>query len=282
MGVVYCPRCQGAAAFAAGQAYCPRCGWNRHVAALQIRSLQRLLPIFLLPLLAYGLLLVARADDWLPFLYVFLLGVGLCVMGVWSLGRSLRRLESVKPTDAERLKLARLPDPEEEEEAHSQAMLTVGRPRQVRLISSGRFYFGVLAAIVVAVEVMLLRYLVRTITGAEGAIGLYGWGWVAAAGALVLLVILIAVPVRLRRQRRLVERGEVALGRVTRQWKVRGNSWIQYEVALGGATLKKKTIDASHRLYTGMKVPVFYDATNLSHQVPCCAAYYEVIVPPRK
>ena len=75
--------------------------------------------------------------------------------GVWSLGRSLRRLESVKPTDAERLKLARLPDPEEEEEARSQAMLTVGRPRQVRLISSGRFYFGVLAAIVVAVEVML-------------------------------------------------------------------------------------------------------------------------------
>jgi hypothetical protein len=282
MGVSYCPRCQGVAASAAGQAYCPRCGWNRHVAALQIRSLQRLLPFLLLPVLAYGLLLVARAEDWEPFLYVLLLGVGFCVLGVWSLGRSLERLEKMQPLDPEQLKQARLADPEQEEEARSRAMLEVGRPRPVRLLSVGRFYFGVLTAIALVVEVILLRYLVG-MYGETGSVAEFtAWDWIAVAGVVAVLAILIAVPLRLRRQKQLLERGEVALGRVTRQWKMRGNSWIQYEVNLGGATMKKSSLDASHRLYAGMKVPVFYDAANLSRQVPCCAAYYEVVLPAKK
>jgi heme exporter protein D len=282
MGVVHCPRCHGVAASAAGQAFCARCGWNRNVAILQVRSLHRLLPILLLPLVAYGLLLVARAGDWEPFLYVFLLGVGLCLLGVWWLGRLLERLEHVQPLDPERVKQARLADPEKEEEARSQAMLAVGRPRPVQLISTGRFYLAVLTGIVLAVEVMLLRYLVKTIV-AEGSMAEFSaWNWIAAAGAVALLVVLVAIPLRLRRQKRLLENGEVALGRVTRQWKAGGNSWIQYEVNLGGATLRKKSHDPSHRLYTGMKVPIFYDAEDLSRQVPCCAAYYEVVLPQKE
>lgn len=276
MGVVHCPRCRAGTASAAGQVYCPRCGWNRHVATLQIRSLQRLLPIFLLPLLAYGLLLVARENEWQPFLYVFLAGVALCVLGVWSLGRSLHRVEKARPMDPERLKQALLHDPEEEEEARSRSILTVGRPRPVQLISSGRFYFYVLAAIFVVVELMLVRHLVRAF-GRLG--GFSAWDGIALAAALGLLAAMLAIPLRLRRQKQLVENGEVTLGKVTKQWRVRGNSWIQYEVTLGGATLKKKTVDASHRLYAGMRVPVFYDAENLSRMVPCCAAYYEVILP---
>lgn len=282
MGVVYCPRCQGVAASAAGQAYCPRCGWNRHVAALQIRSLQRLLPFLLLPVVAYGLLLVAREGDWEPFLYVFLIGVALCALGVWSLGRSLERLEKMQPLDPERLKKARLADPEQEEEARSRAMLEVGRPRPVRLISAGRFYFGVLTAIALAVEVMLLRYLVGVYSEAGSVLEFTAWDWIASAGVVTLFAILIAMALRLRRQKQLLESGEVALGRVTSQWKMRGNSWIQYEVNLGGATMKKNSLDASHRLYAGMRVPIFYDAENLSRQVPCCAAYYEVVLPQKK
>lgn len=282
MGVVHCPRCRGATAFAAGQAYCPRCGWNRHVAALQIRSLQRLLPVFLLPLLAYGLLLVARANEWQPFLYVVLAGVGFCIVGVRSLGRSLDRLEKTHPMAPEKLKQKLLPDPEEEEEARSRAMLTVTRPRPVRLISSGRFYFGVMGVIFIAVEWMLLRHVIRSIGSAGSPGGFSVWDGIAMAGALALLVLLVATPLRLRRQKRLVENGEITLGKVTKQWRVRGNSRIQYEVTLGGTTLKKETVDASHRLYAGMRVPIFYDAANLSRQVPCCAAYYEVILPPRE
>lgn len=261
------------AASAAGQAYCPRCGWNCHVATLQIRSLQRLLPILLLPLLAFGLLVVARENEWEPFLYVFLIAVGLCVLGVWWLGKELERVQKVQPMDPERLKLARLSDPEAEEEARSRAMLTVGRPRPVRLIPSWRFYYGVLAAVVVVVELMILHHLL------QASAGFTVWDWIAAVGGVALLGVLIEVPLRLRRQKRLVENGAVALGRVTRQWRARGNSWIQYEVTLGGATLKKNSIDASHRLYAGMRVPIFYDETDLSRQVPCCAAYYEVVLP---
>ncbi|MDE3135226.1 MAG: hypothetical protein KGL59_01515 [Acidobacteriota bacterium] len=241
-----------------------------------------MLPILLLPLVAYGLLLVARAGDWQPFLYVFLIGVGLCLLGVWWLGRLLERLENIRPLDPERVKQARLADPDQEEEARSQAMLAVGRPRPVRLISAGRFYFGLLTAIVLAVEVLLLRY-VLALYGETGSVADFtAWSWIAVAGVVSLLGILVGMPLRLKRQRHLLESGEVALGRVTRQWKVGGNSWIQYEVSLGGATLKKKSLDASHRLYTGMKVPVFYDADNLSRQVPCCAAYYEVVLPQKQ
>jgi hypothetical protein len=252
------------------------------VAILQIRSLHRLLPILLLPLLAYGLLLVARQGDWEPFLYVFLLGVGLCLLGVWWLGRLLDRLENIQPLDPERVRQARLADPEAEEEEHSRAVLAVGRPRPVRLISAGRFYFGVLAAIVLAVEVLLLRHFAALYGETRSVAEFTLWDWMAAVIVVALLGILIGLPLRLKRQRVLLETGEVALGRVTKQWRARGNSWIQYEVSLGGATLKKKSLDASHRLYTGMKVPVFYDAEDLSRQVPCCAAYYEVVLPQKK
>jgi hypothetical protein len=160
-------------------------------------------------------------------------------------------------------------------------MLKVGRPRPVRLLSSGRFYFGVMEAIFIVAEWLLLRYVILSI----GTVGFTEWlsveNGIAVAGALALLAVMIGIPIRLRRQKRLVENGEITLGKVTKQWRARGNSWIQYEVTLGGATLKKETVDASHRLYAGMKVPVFYDAANLSRQIPCCAAYYEVILPSR-
>lgn len=279
MGVVYCPRCQGGVAYTAGQAYCPKCGWNRHVAALQIRSLQRLLPIFLLPLLAFGFLLVAHEDDWRPFLYVLLVAAALYAVGMRWLGRSLDRLARLQPIEAERLKRSELPDPVEEEETRARTLVELPRPRPVYLTSSGRFYIGGVIVAGAVFETILLWHLVPLLSGAGWSAALTAEGWFLSAGVLFFPALAAIVAFGLARQKELVVNGEAALARITKQWKVRGNSWIRYEFRADGTTIAKEAIDISHRLYAGMTVPVFYDAENFRRQVACCAAYYQIVLP---
>lgn len=282
MGVGYCPRCQGGVAFAAGQAYCPRCGWNRHVAALQIRSLQRLLPVFLLPLVAFGFLLVAHQERWQPFLYVLLVGVAFYVWARRSLGRALERLERLErlqPIDPDRLKLSALPDPSEEEDARARELARLPRPRPVELTSSGRYFVAAVLLAGAIFELILLLNLVPLLAGAGWSAVVTAEGWFLIAGALFFPSVMALVVYGLLRQKQLLVHGESALAKVIRQWKVGGNSWICYEFSAGGATLRKNAIDASHRLYTGMIVPIFYDAAKVTRQVACCAARYQIVPP---
>lgn len=266
-------------AYTAGQAYCRRCGWNRHVAALQIHSLQRLLPIFLLPLLAFGFLLVSHEDSWLPFLYVVIAGAVLCVAGVLSLGRSLERLARVEPLDAEQLKRSVTADPSEEEEARARTLVGLPKPRPVYLSSSGRLYMVGVTLAGAILELILLWHLVPWLVGSGWAAMRTADAWLMVLGALFFPAAVGIVAYGLARQRHLVAHGNAALAKVTRQWKVRGNSWIRYEFSVGGATIAREAIDVSHRLYAGMVVPVFYDAADLRRQVACCAAYYQILIP---
>lgn len=249
------------------------------MAAAQIRSLKRLLPIFLLPLLAFGFLLVSREDSWQPFLYVVLFGGALCAAGVFLLQHSLKRLGRLQPIGTEELKQAPPHDPMEEEEARSQTLVDLPRPRPVHLTSSGRYYIGGVVAVGVVFEVILLWHLVPLLSGLGWQATSAAESWFLVAGAVFFPAMAAIVIYGLARQKRLVANGEAALARITRQWQVRGNSWIRYEFTADGATITKNAIDVSHRLYAGMRVPVFYDAENLSHQVACCSAYYEIVVP---
>lgn len=279
MGVVYCPRCQAPADFTAGQAYCSRCGWNRHVAALQIRSLQRLLPVFLLLVVALGFLWVAGEDEWEPFLYVLAAGALLYLAGRRWLGRSLERLDRLVPMDPERWKSGAAPDPSVEEEERARALACVPRPRAVALTPSGR---ALLAAMVIAAlvfEILLLGHLLPMLARSGWRIVLGAEGWFLMAASVFFPVWMLVVARGFARQRRLLRNGEAAIARVIRQWKVRGNSWISYEFSVGGATLHKDALDITHRLYEGMIVPIFYDAADLQRQVACCAARYHVVLP---
>lgn len=249
------------------------------MAALQIRSLMRLLPIFLLPLLAFGFLLVSREDTWTSFLYVLLIAAALYLAGRRSLGRALWRLDQLQPLDAEHLKLSELPDPAEEEDARARTLVGMPRPRPVHLTSSGRYYIGGVVLVGIVFETVLLWHLVPLLAGAGRRVALTAEGWFMLAGVLFFPVMVAIVAFGLSRQKDLVVNGEAALARITRQWRVRGNSWIRYEFSAGGATIAREAIDVSHRLYTGMTVPVFYDAQDLSRQVACCAAYYQIVLP---
>ncbi len=279
MGVVYCPRCQAGADSTAGQAYCSRCGWNRHVAILQIRSLQRLLPVFLLPLIAFGFLWVSGEDQWPPFLYVVALGALLYLAGRRWLGRSLDRLDRLVPVDPEQLRSGPAPDPSLEEAERARALACLPRPRAVELTTSGRALLATMAVAGAVFEIILLWHLLPMLA-------LSGWSTVLTLEGFFLLVATVFFPVCVfvvargfLRQRRLLRNGEAALAKVIRQWKVRGNSWISYEFRVGEATLHREALDITHRLYEGMIVPIFYDATDLSRQVACCATRYHVILP---
>jgi hypothetical protein len=238
-----------------------------------------LLPIFLLPLLAFGFLLVSREYSWQPFLYVVLIGAALCAAGMFSLQRSLERLEKLKPIGTEELKQSALPDPVEEEEARARTLVDLPRPRPVHLTSSGRYYIGGVVAVGVVFEVILLWHLIPLLSDLGSEATSAAESWFLLAGAVFFPAMAGIVIYGLARQKQLVVNGEAALAKITRQWQVRGNSWIRYEFTAGGATIAKNAIDVSHRLYTGMRVPVFYDADNLSHQVACCSAYYEIVFP---
>jgi hypothetical protein len=279
MGVVYCPRCQGNVAQAAGQTYCPRCGWNRLVAAHQIRSLQRLLPVLLLPFVAFAMLMVARTDQWETFLAVVILGLLLFYFSSRSLRRSQARLEGIKPV----LEPAKMPEAfsldVDEAGRQTKELLAMARPRPVRLTASGKVLFGFIVGLVALLELILLWHLLPAFTTAAPGEGLTSGEWTLLAGVLFCLLVLAAVPYYLSRQKNLVMNGEIALGKVLRQWRVRGNSFISYELETQGISVRREAVDCTHRLYKEMVVPVFYDPAKPSRQIACCAAYYEVILP---
>jgi hypothetical protein len=282
MGDVVCPRCQAEVAHAAGQAYCPKCGWNRHVAIHQVDSLRRLLPVLLLPLVAFGMLLVSRQQSWISFLLVIAVGGLLWLLAARSLGRALVRLQSARPTVTVTSRLGPLADPLEEEEARAKLLLDAPRPRPVRLTSAGRFYLIALAGVGVLFELLLLRRVYRSLSepGTLSALPVIHWLEIALAG--LVLGVLVALLVGLVRQKRLLSVGGVAVGRVTSQWRVRGSSWIRYQVEVGGSTVEKSVADPTHRFHPGMALPVFYDPEDHSRQVACCAAFYQVVLPPAR
>jgi hypothetical protein len=263
---------------AAGQAYCPRCGWNRLVAAHQVRSLQRLLPVLLLPLLAFGLLMVARSEEWETFLAVVILGMVVLYGGLRSLRRSLERLESVQPVLAQATKPEAFSLDVDEVGRQTKELLKMARPRPVQLTPTGRVYFGLIVGLFAVLEVILLWHLVSAFGEAVGE-GLSASDWTLVAGVLFCVLVLGAVPYLLSRQKNLVMNGDLGLGKVVRRWRVRGNAYISYELEVGGETLRREAVDCTHRLYKEMVVPVFYDPAKPNRQIASCAAYYEVVLP---
>jgi hypothetical protein len=81
-------------------------------------------------------------------------------------------------------------------------------------------------------------------------------------------------------QRWLLAMGELAMGRVTKQWIARNGNGIRYEFTTpAGETLSRMTIDNARQLLAGMSVPIFYDPRQPKKQVALCASFYEVVLP---
>lgn len=80
------------------------------------------------------------------------------------------------------------------------------------------------------------------------------------------------------RQRRLVSTGEVAIGRITRDYgRGRNGQGVRYQFnARLGETFSKRANSWEVRSFKeGMRIPVFYDPAHPKKQVALFAAYYE-------
>ena len=79
------------------------------------------------------------------------------------------------------------------------------------------------------------------------------------------------------RHKRLVRDGEVAIGRITRDYgRARNGQYVRYEFQTQLGDRFSKVRISWDNLVAGMCVPIFYDRQNPQTQIASFAAYYEV------
>jgi hypothetical protein len=96
----------------------------------------------------------------------------------------------------------------------------------------------------------------------------------ASALAIVLGLFLWFIYLR---HKRLVRDGEVAIGRITRDYgRARNGQYVRYEFQTQLGDRFSKVRISWDNLVSGMRVPIFYDRQNPKTQIASFAAYYEV------
>jgi hypothetical protein len=163
--------------------------------------------------------------------------------------------------------------------AQYQALMRTSRPRQIRMSWQGKF--GVIGALLMSVgfaTVIVIQLHTKWMLQ-QSFIRFQTSDWfMAAIGALLLLV-----PYGIWRGQKtecdLLENGEVALAKVTRQWTGDKNaSSIECEFKdCSGQVHKLIAVDNTKKLFQSMAVPVFYDRDNPTRQVAYCATLHEVV-----
>jgi hypothetical protein len=170
--------------------------------------------------------------------------------------------------------------PSAEATAKYQALMRTTCPRQIRMSWQGKFgiIMGSLMALGFAAVIGLQLY--NKWVPRQSFVRFQTGDWVMAAiGALLLLV-----PYGIWRGQRtecdLLENGEVALAKVTRQWTGdKNSSSIECEYKdFSGQVHKLIATDNTRNLLQSMSVPVFYDRDNPKRQVAYCATLHEVVV----
>jgi hypothetical protein len=158
------------------------------------------------------------------------------------------------------------------------------RPRPVRMSRQGKMRTAIISiSLLVFAGVLVAMVLMQPAAARGPAAG--GNATLPRAVVYVLpigMVAVIAFVMRrsLAQQRWLLAMGELAMGRVTKQWTARNGNGIRYEfTAPGGEILSRMSTDNSSELLAGMSVPIFYDPRHPKKQIALCASFYEVVLP---
>jgi hypothetical protein len=78
------------------------------------------------------------------------------------------------------------------------------------------------------------------------------------------------------RHKRLVSNGEVAIGRITKNFgSARNGQYVRYEFSTQSGDRFSKVRTSWKNLAVGMRIPIFYDRQNPKRQIALFAAYYE-------
>jgi hypothetical protein len=144
----------------------------------------------------------------------------------------------------------------------------------------GKMSVTVIAAAVLVFGLVLVAMALLQPPAARGNSAPPSRALVIALPLGLLTAIALVMQRVLARERELLGEGEVAMGRVIKQWTARNGSGIRYEfTTASGETISRMTTDFARQLMEGMTVPVFYDPLEPKKQVALCAAFYEVVLP---
>jgi hypothetical protein len=166
-----------------------------------------------------------------------------------------------------------------EANAQYQGLLRTSPPRQVRMAKRGQFGIALagITVLIFATGFGVHLYGVWARTLSFSTFGKEDWV------VFVLTALILLLPYGIWRgqvkETELLEKGEITLAKVTRQWTDEHGSQINYEFKdFQGGDHRQMAHDYTTKLYAGMSVPVFYDRDNPKRQVAYCATLHEVVL----
>ncbi|MFZ0882062.1 MAG: DUF3592 domain-containing protein [Candidatus Acidiferrales bacterium] len=171
------------------------------------------------------------------------------------------------------------PDTAFEPSEQDKALLRTSRPREIQMATRGKLSVAATALVVATFGTALGMHLygewARTLSFAT----FHGKDWGMVAGFIFLLLLPVGMWRSQVRECDLLENGEVAMGKIVRQWRNdKSNSSVVYEFSdYQGQTHQGTGFDYSGKLYEGMSVPVFYDRDNPKRQIAYCATMHEIV-----
>jgi hypothetical protein len=291
-----CPNCHGATRLAGNQRYCPSCGWNRDAAIATLRGNLKMMPFGVVVFAGFVAFVVRGWHFRNPMQIAIFCGapaIGILVNYIYA-RKNLVTLEAM-PAPATRPRAASDDsasgastreagadadlEPSVEASAQYQALMRTSRPRQIRMSSQGKF--GVIAGLLMSLgfAAVIGMHLYTKWVPRQSFARFEPSEWAMAGFAALLLLLPFGIWRGQKTECVLLENGEVALAKVTRQWTGNKNSSsIECEFKdSSGQVHKAIAVDNSRKLLQSMSVPVFYDRENPTRQVAYCATLHEIV-----
>jgi hypothetical protein len=291
-----CPNCQGATRLAGNQRYCPSCGWNRDAAIATLRGNLKMMPFGVVVFAGFVAFMVRGWHFRNPAQIAIFAGVpaiGILLNYIYA-RRNLATLEAM-PAPVTRPRVASDDStfgagareagadadlaPSAEATAKYQALLRASRPREIRMSSQGKF--GVIAGLLMSLgfAAAIGMHLYTKWVPRQSFVRFQTSDWAMGGFGALLLLLPFGIWRGQKTECDLLENGEVALAKVTRQWSGdKGSSSIECEFKdFSGRVHKMIATDNTKNLLQSMSVPVFYDRDNPKRQVAYCATLHEVV-----
>ncbi|MGB0035397.1 MAG: hypothetical protein WBP79_07990 [Candidatus Acidiferrales bacterium] len=289
MAALECPVCHARASLVGNKPYCPACGWNRDIAIANLRGTLKMAPVGFAVFAAFAFFVTHRAGHFGTAPLALFLGFPAAMMAL-NYVLLLRRLKKLQELPSAMVKApatepgwpgsnpvqpsAAVLEPSDRDKA----LLRTSRPRELRMASRGKFAIAVVSLVVVGFLFSIGAHLHVTWVRTQSFANFHGPEWGLTGFCAFLALIPFAMWRSQVREKDLLENGEIALGRVTRQWGGKDSNNVEYEFKdYQGQTHKALSFDYTKKLFEGMAVAVFYDRDNPKRQIASCATYHEVV-----
>jgi hypothetical protein len=283
-----CPVCHKPTSLAGNQRYCSACGWNTAGAMAAARSSLFMLPLGVLMFVGFASFLIVKWHFRNKYqIAIFCIVPALAILiNYISLRRSLGKLQALPEAARASAAMSATANAKAsmtaaaiEPSAEDQMLLRASRPREIRMSAIGKV--GVVGAVLMALGfAAAIAFRVHAVWARTESFARFHTGdWILLGFAVLLLLMPYGIWRAQVKECGLLENGEVAIARVTRQWRDDKNSYIECEYQdFMGQTRKCIGSDNSRKLYQGMTVPVFYDRENPRRQVAYCSTLHKVVV----